>query len=241
MAFDFPDSSSLPDGYRVTNPETFSEYAWQSNPGKWVLVDPVPMSDLFVSKTGDTMSGPLFLTDDPVLGDPGVIGTNPAQAVHKKYVDDAVAGGGGGSGSLPLVLDATGMGQDAEALRFVVEDNQHSKVVIDHGGSNSSGIDLVFDSPSNPYGNLRMIKGSHNEVMFELKSDGTVRFKVPVRNTEQSGIPKIPQHEDDLTTKQYVDTTRSDLATSLRNAVTNSTTFEELKLQLIEALDAFVD
>ncbi len=123
MAFDFPDSSGLPDGYRVTNPETFSEYSWQSNPGKWVLVDPQPMSDLFVSKTGDIMSGPLFLTDDPVLGDPGVIGTDPAQAIHKKYVD----------------------------------------------------------------------------------------------------------------------TTRSNIVTSLRNAVTNSTTFEELKLQLIEALDAFAD
>ncbi len=203
MAFDFPDSSSLPDGYRVTNPETFSEYSWQSNPGKWVLVDPQPMSDLFVSKTGDIMSGPLFLTDDPVLGDPGVIGTDPAQAVHKKYVDDAVAGGG--SGSLPLDLDTTGMGQDAEALRFAVENGQHSKVVIEHGGSNSAGIDLVFDPPHSPYGNLRMIGGPHDEVMFELMSDGTVRFKVPVRNTEQSGQPKIPQHDDDLTTKQYVD------------------------------------
>ncbi len=237
MAFDFPDSIGLPDGYRVTNPETFSEYSWQSDPGKWVLVDPQPMSDLFVSKTGDTMSGPLFLTDDPVVGDPGVIGINPAQAVHKKYVDDAVTG----SGALPLVLDTTGMGQDAEALRFVVENGHHSKVVIGHGGSNSAGIDLVFDPPHNPYGNLRMIGGPHDEVVFELKSDGTVRFKVPVRNTEQSGQPKIPQHDDDLTTKQYVDTTRSDIATSLRNAVTNSTTFEELKLQLIEALDAFAD
>ena len=90
MAFDFPDSSNLPDGYRVTNPETFSEYSWQDNPGKWVLVDTLPMSELFVDKTGDTMSGPLLLTDDPVLGAPGVIGSDPSQAVHKQYVDDAV-------------------------------------------------------------------------------------------------------------------------------------------------------
>lgn len=87
MAFDFPNTSSLPDGYRVRNTDTFSEYAWQVDPGKWVLVDPVPMSDLFVTKIGDTMTGPLLLTDDPVLGDPAVIGANPAQAVHKDYAD----------------------------------------------------------------------------------------------------------------------------------------------------------
>ena len=87
MAFDLPDTGSLPNGYRVTNPETFSEYSWQVDPGKWVLVNPLPMSDLFVSKTGDTMSGPLILTDDPLIGDPGVIGTDPAQAVHKAYAD----------------------------------------------------------------------------------------------------------------------------------------------------------
>ncbi len=44
-----------------------------------------------------------------------------------------------------------------------------------------------------------------------------------------------------LAPKQYVDTTRSAIVTSLRNAVANSTTFAELKLQLIEALDALAD
>ena len=84
MTFDFP--TSVPDGHRVINPETFSEYAWQAASGKWVLINPRATTDLFVSVDGDTMSGPLYLTDDPILNTPGVI-TAETQAVHKDYVD----------------------------------------------------------------------------------------------------------------------------------------------------------
>ena len=84
MAFDFP--TGVPDGHRVVNTETFSEYAWQAASGKWVMLNPRAASDLFVSVAGDTMTGPLYLTDDPILNIPGVITAN-TQAVHKNYVD----------------------------------------------------------------------------------------------------------------------------------------------------------
>ena len=40
MAFDFPDTTGLPDGFRVTNPKTGTEYSWKASVEKWVLVDP---------------------------------------------------------------------------------------------------------------------------------------------------------------------------------------------------------
>ena len=87
MAFDFPDTSGLADGYRITNPKTGTEYSWRLASEKWVVVRSGVSGD-YVKKSGDVMSGPLMMLDgDPVNPEPIEI-TNDEQAVHKFYVEE---------------------------------------------------------------------------------------------------------------------------------------------------------
>ena len=87
MAFDFPDTSGLADGYRITNPKTGTEYSWRLASEKWVVVRSGVSGD-YVKKSGDVMSGPLMMLDgDPVNPEPIEI-TKDEQAVHKFYVEE---------------------------------------------------------------------------------------------------------------------------------------------------------
>ena len=89
MAFDFPDTNGLADGFRVTNPKTGTEYSWQASTQKWVAVNPAVTGD-FVRRSGDIMSGQLILGDGGTPT-PGPIDiTVDSQAVHKQYVDDQI-------------------------------------------------------------------------------------------------------------------------------------------------------
>ena len=112
MAFDFPDTNGLADGYRVTNPKTGTEYSWKATEEKWVLVTPTVTGD-FVRRSGDIMSGPLYLGDGQhPVPDPIDI-TADGQAVHKKYVDDLVSNLSGGGFNFeksgPFTWDGTGV------------------------------------------------------------------------------------------------------------------------------------
>lgn len=95
MAFDFPSSPILDQTY-TSGDVTFvwNGYAWVTT-AQAADVEPAD----FVLKTGDTMSGPLTLNDDPV---------DPLHAAPKQYVD-AMALPLGGTQGQALVADASGV------------------------------------------------------------------------------------------------------------------------------------
>ncbi len=89
MAFDFPDTSGLANGYRVINPKTGTEYAWIVASQKWVLVNSGTTGD-YVKKSGDVMSGPLIMSNGDLLNPAPIDITDDDQAVHKFYVDETI-------------------------------------------------------------------------------------------------------------------------------------------------------
>ncbi len=89
MAFDFPDTSGLANGYRVINPKTGTEYSWMAASQKWVLVNSGATGD-YVKKSGDIMSGPLMMSNGDLINPAPIDITADEQAVHKLYVDEAI-------------------------------------------------------------------------------------------------------------------------------------------------------
>jgi len=89
MAFQFPDPNVTPE-FTGDNGMT---YAWDPVGSKWVIKGfPNDPGDLYVEKTGDTMTGALLHMQVDGNGDevPQVIGelADEATSTHKKYVDD---------------------------------------------------------------------------------------------------------------------------------------------------------
>ncbi len=89
MAFDFPDTRGLPNGHRVINPKTGTEYSWMLASQKWVLVNSGTTGD-YVKKSGDVMSGPLIMSNGDLLNPAPIDITDDDQAVHKFYVDETI-------------------------------------------------------------------------------------------------------------------------------------------------------
>ena len=83
MAIIFPANPSLNQEYTFDN----VTYIWDGE--KWTVNNTATLSDIYVNKSGDTMTGPLVLNADP---------TTSLGAATKQYADANGGGGGGGGG-----------------------------------------------------------------------------------------------------------------------------------------------
>lgn len=92
--FDFPASPTLG---QVYDTGTGAVYTWDGAAWK-VTAPPPPGTGEFVLKAGDTMTGPLTLSADPVA---------PLYAATKQYVDAHTLPSGGSVGQA-LVINSTG-------------------------------------------------------------------------------------------------------------------------------------